>query len=143
MATWPLRGSARPGSLGSVTLVGAFLPAAGAALTLCLVLAAVVAPWLSARSAREVEARGATARAAMTTSALEILEESGPLAVSGRLGRRLADLRDADRDLARATDDGARTAGIAAGGGAASCESANAGVSHVCCQSEIGLPVSA
>jgi len=79
------------------------------------VLAAVVAPWLSARSAREVEVRGAAARAAMTASALEVLEESGPLAVSGRLAGRLDDLRAADRDLARATDDGARTAGVAAG----------------------------
>ncbi|WP_251151679.1 thiol reductant ABC exporter subunit CydC [Cellulosimicrobium sp. Marseille-Q4280] len=101
-------------SVGSVALVAAFLPAAGMALALCLVLAAVVAPWLSARSARDVEVRGATARAAMTASALEILEESGPLAVSGRLPGRLADLRAADRDLARATNDGARTAGVSA-----------------------------
>lgn len=102
-------------SAGSVALVAAFLPAAGAALTLCLVLAAVVAPWLSARSARQVEARGAVARAAMTATTLEILEASGPLAVSGRLGGRLDDLRAADRDLARTTDDGARTAGVASG----------------------------
>ncbi|WP_454043426.1 thiol reductant ABC exporter subunit CydC [Cellulosimicrobium sp. Marseille-Q8652] len=101
-------------SVGSVVLVAAFLPAAGLALALCLVLAAVVAPWLSARSARDVEVRGAAARAAMTTSALEVLEESGPLAVSGRLPGRLADLRTADRDLARATDDGARTAAVSA-----------------------------
>lgn len=102
-------------SVGSVVLVGAFLPAAGVALALCLVLAAVVAPWLSARSAREVEARGAATRAAMTATTLEILEQSGPLAVSGRLGGRLDDLRASDRDLARVTDDGARPAGTAAG----------------------------
>ncbi len=102
-------------SVGSVVLVGAFLPAAGVALALCLLLAAVVAPWLSARSAREVEARGATTRAAMTATTLEILEESGPLAVSGRLGTRLDDLRATDRALARVTDDGARPAGVAAG----------------------------
>ena len=102
-------------SVGSVVLVGAFLPAAGVALALCLLLAAVVAPWLSARSAREVEARGATTRAAMTATTLEILEQSGPLAVSGRLGARLDDLRATDRALARVTDDGARPAGVAAG----------------------------
>ncbi len=102
-------------SVGSVVLVGAFLPAAGVALALCLLLAAVVAPWLSARSAREVEARGAATRAAMTATTLEILEQSGPLAVSGRLAGRLDDLRASDRDLARVTDDGARPAGIAAG----------------------------
>lgn len=102
-------------SVGSVVLVGAFLPAAGVALALCLLLAAVVAPWLSARSAREVEARGATTRAAMTATTLEILEQSGPLAVSGRLEARLDDLRATDRALARVTDDGARPAGVAAG----------------------------
>ncbi|MFF2270273.1 thiol reductant ABC exporter subunit CydC [Cellulosimicrobium cellulans] len=102
-------------SVGSVVLVGAFLPAAGVALALCLLLAAVVAPWLSARSAREVEARGATKRAAMTATTLEILEQSGPLAVSGRLDARLDDLRATDRALARVTDDGARPAGVAAG----------------------------
>ncbi|WP_313663812.1 thiol reductant ABC exporter subunit CydC [Cellulosimicrobium cellulans] len=102
-------------SVGSVVLVGAFLPAAGVALALCLLLAAVVAPWLSARSAREVEARGATTRAAMTATTLEILEQSGPLAVSGRLDARLDDLRATDRALARVTDDGARPAGVAAG----------------------------
>jgi ATP-binding cassette subfamily C protein CydC len=102
-------------SVGSVVLVGAFLPAAGVALALCLLLAAVVAPWLSARSAREVEARGATTRAAMTATTLEILEQSGPLAVSGRLDARLDDLRATDRALARVTDDGARPAGVSAG----------------------------
>jgi len=102
-------------SVGSVVLVGAFLPAAGVALALCLLLAAVVAPWLSARSARDVEARGAAARAAMTATTLEILEQSGPLAVSGRLDARLDDLRATDRALARVTDDGARPAGVAAG----------------------------
>ncbi|MBM7820532.1 ATP-binding cassette subfamily C protein CydC [Cellulosimicrobium cellulans] len=102
-------------SVGSVVLVGAFLPAAGVALALCLLLAAVVAPWLSARSAREVEARGAATRAAMTATTLEILEQSGPLAVSGRLDARLDDLRATDRALARVTDDGARPAGVAAG----------------------------
>ena len=102
-------------SVGSVVLVGAFLPAAGVALTLCLLLAAVVAPWLSARTARTVEARGAATRAAMTATTLEILEQSGPLAVSGRLDARLDDLRATDRALARVTDDGARPAGVAAG----------------------------
>ncbi|QJW36349.1 thiol reductant ABC exporter subunit CydC [Cellulosimicrobium protaetiae] len=102
-------------SVGSVVLVGAFLPAAGVTLALCLLLAAVLAPWLSARSAREVEARGATTRAAMTATTLEILEQSGPLAVSGRLGARLDDLRATDRALARVTDDGARPAGVSAG----------------------------
>ncbi|MBD8080669.1 thiol reductant ABC exporter subunit CydC [Cellulosimicrobium arenosum] len=105
-------------SAGSVLLVGAFLPAAGVALALCLVLTAVVAPWLSARAARGIEERGSVARAAMTATTLEILEDSGPLAVSGRLPARFDDLRTADRDLARSRDDGARTAGVSAGIGA-------------------------
>ena len=51
----------------------------------------------------------------MTATTLEILEQSGPLAVSGRLDARLDDLRATDRALARVTDDGARPAGVAAG----------------------------
>jgi ATP-binding cassette subfamily C protein CydC len=102
-------------SVGSVVLVGAFLPWAGVTLALCLVVAALVSPWLSARSARLVEARGAQVRAEMTSATLEILESAGPLAVSGRLPVQSQALRAADRGLAKVTDDGARSSALAAG----------------------------
>ncbi|MDR7384468.1 thiol reductant ABC exporter subunit CydC [Promicromonospora iranensis] len=105
-------------SLGSVILVGVLLPAAGAALALCLVLAGVVTPWLAARAAARTEARGAAARGEVTALSLEILEESAPLRVSGRFGARLADLDAADAHLSAVADDGARTSGLAAALGA-------------------------
>lgn len=102
-------------SVGSVVLVGAFLPWAGVTLAACLVVAALVSPWLSARSARLVEARGAQVRAEMTSATLEILESAGPLSVSGRLPVQSQALRAADRGLAKVTDDGARSSALAAG----------------------------
>lgn len=101
-------------SAGSVILVGVFLPSAGVALFLCLLLAGVLGPWLSARAARRTEERGAAARAEMTSTVLETLEGSGPLAVSGRLSQRMDALRRTDRELAAVTDSGARTSGTAA-----------------------------
>ncbi len=101
-------------SAGSVILVGVFLPSAGVALFLCLLLAGVLGPWLSARGARRTEERGAAARAEMTSTVLETLEGSGPLTVSGRLTQRMEALRRTDRELAAVTDSGARTSGTAA-----------------------------
>ncbi len=99
-------------SLGSVILVGAFLPGAGAALAGCLVLAGVVAPWLSARSARAVEERGSAARAAMSAAVVEALESAGPLLVSGRMDPTMSALRAADRELAAVNDAGGRMSGL-------------------------------
>ncbi|MFP3714670.1 thiol reductant ABC exporter subunit CydC [Puerhibacterium sp. TATVAM-FAB25] len=106
-------------SLGSVVLVGVFLPAAGVALLVCLLLAGVLAPWLAARASRATEVLGAQARADVTTRALGILEEGAQLRVAGRLDAELAALREADARLTEAGDQGARTAGTAAAIGAA------------------------
>ena len=105
-------------ALASVILLGVLLPAAGVALALCLVLAGIVTPWLAARAAARTEVRGAAARGEVTALALEILEESAPLRVSGRFGARLADLDAADARLSAVADDGARTSGFAAALGA-------------------------
>lgn len=100
--------------LGTVVAMGLFLPAAGATLAVCLVLAGVVAPWLAQRAARTTEARAASARAEMAATSLGLLEDAGPLAVQGRTDAELARLRAADADLARATDRGAGPAALAA-----------------------------
>ncbi|PZR52268.1 thiol reductant ABC exporter subunit CydC [Xylanimonas oleitrophica] len=100
--------------LGSVALVGAFLPAAGLALLCCLLLTGVLAPWLAARAAATTEVQGTAARADVTTRALGILEEGQQLRVAGRLDAELAALREADARLTTAGDDGARTAGVSA-----------------------------
>lgn len=105
-------------SLGSVILLGVLLPAAGAALACCLVLAGIVTPWLAARAAARTEARGAAARGEVAALSLEILEDSAPLRVSGRFDARLAELDAADARLSAVADDGARTSGLAAALGA-------------------------
>jgi ATP-binding cassette subfamily C protein CydC len=101
-------------SAGSVLAVGAFLPVAGVGLALSLVLAGVVAPWLAVRAARTAEARSARARARLGSATLSMLEGAAELRVSGRFDGRLAELRDAERELARATDAAARPAAVAA-----------------------------
>lgn len=106
-------------SVGSVVLVGAFLPSAGLALAACLVLAGVLAPWLASRASAQVEERGAAARADMSAAALELLEDGAALRVDGRLADRAAALRDADRRLERVTADGARVSGWSAATGVA------------------------
>ncbi|GAA1868449.1 amino acid ABC transporter ATP-binding/permease protein [Myceligenerans crystallogenes] len=104
--------------LGSVVLVGVLLPEAGAALAGCLVVAGVVVPWLAARAAASVEADGAAARGRVGALALELLEEAPQLRVAGRFRQRAAELHDADHELDRVNDAGARVSGLSAGLGA-------------------------
>lgn len=99
---------------GTVVAMGAFLPAAGLTLAVCLLLAGVVAPWLASVGARTTQDRAAAARARMSATALGLLDDSGPLAVQGRTDAELAGLRAADADLAAATDAGAGPAAAAA-----------------------------
>ncbi|MFI2752544.1 thiol reductant ABC exporter subunit CydC [Cellulomonas sp. P22] len=104
--------------LGTVVAMGVLLPAAGLSLAVCLVLAGVVAPWLAARAARTSEQRATQAKAAISTVALGLLDDAGPLTVQGRAPAELDALRAADRDLAAATDAGARPAALGAALGA-------------------------
>ncbi len=120
--------------LGSVALVGAFLPVAGLALLGCLLLAGVLAPCLAARSAADVERRSADARAEVTARSLELLEDGQQLRVAGRLDQRLAGLRAADARLAAATDDGARSGALAAAVGT------GAQLLAVVCSLLLGIP---
>lgn len=101
--------------VGTSVAMALFWPPAGLALALCLLAAGVLAPWLSARGARTAEERGVAARARMSATSLGVLDDAGPLAVSGRLPHELDALRAADADLARAADAGARPAALAAG----------------------------
>ena len=100
--------------LGTVVAMGALLPAAGASLAACLLLAGVVAPWLAARGARTTEQRAVTARGSIASIALGLLDDPGALAVQGRIAPELAALRRSDAELADATDAGAGPAALAA-----------------------------
>jgi len=101
--------------IGTVGAMAAFWPPAAAALAVCLLVAGVGAPLLAARGARASERRAVGARADASAAALAALDDAGPLLVAGGLDRRVAELRDADRRLARAVDSGATTGAIAAG----------------------------
>lgn len=99
--------------LGTSIAMACFLPAAGLVLALCLLLAGVLAPWLAARTARSTELRAAEARADMTSTALGLLDDAGPLTVAGRAQGELEALSAADRRIAAAVDAGAGPAAIA------------------------------
>src|SRR5690606_13901867 len=120
--------------IGSVVLVGVFLPAAGLTLLGCLLLTGVLAPWLASRAAVSVERRGAEARAEVTGRSLELLDDGQQLRVAGRLGARLTALRAADARLTRSTHDGARISGVSAA------IDAGAQTLAVICSLLLGLP---
>ena len=100
--------------IGTVVAMGMLLPAAGASLAVCLLLAGVVAPWLAARAAATTERHAVEARATIAAVSLGVLDDAGPLAVQGRITTEIATLRRADADLARAIDTGAGPAATAA-----------------------------
>lgn len=105
--------------VGTVTAMAFFWPPAALALALCLLLAGVVAPALTVRGARATERRAAQARADSSAAALSVLDDAGPLLVSGRLESRLGAVREADARVAAAVDAGARPTALAAGIGTA------------------------
>ncbi|UNX53834.1 ATP-binding cassette domain-containing protein [Georgenia sp. TF02-10] len=101
--------------VGTVGLVTWLHPAAGAVLAACLLLAGVVGPWLSMRSARLAEQARLTARGEVAATAMTILDGAAELTVAGRVPQVLGHLRRAEGDLARAKDRAARPAALAAG----------------------------
>ena len=101
--------------LGSVALVGWQLPAAGALLAACLVLAGVGGPVLSMRGARRSEQAQRYARAEISATAMTMVDGAGELTVSGRMGPMMTGLRRTEVALARATGAAARPVALAAG----------------------------
>ena len=110
----PIGVAALLGVLTSVAMC-LFWPPAGLALAACLVLAGVVAPYLASRGARITEELAVQGQADMTAAALGLLDDAGPLMVSGRAPRERAVLKEADGRIVAATDAGAPSAALAAG----------------------------
>lgn len=109
----PMAVAAVVGVLSSV-LVGVFLPAAGIALALGLLVAGVVAPRLAHRAAQAAEDRSAQARADAAAAVLTLLDGAAEHQVAGRVDPLVAGLREAEGRLARAADDAARPAALGA-----------------------------
>ncbi|MDO8361858.1 MAG: thiol reductant ABC exporter subunit CydC [Actinomycetota bacterium] len=108
--------------VGSVALVTVLAPAAGLALAGTLLVAALLAPIVSARAARGADARLAPLRAEYQAGVLDLLDGATELAVYGALPTRLAELERRDELMRRsearsavATGYGAAIATLAAG----------------------------
>ncbi|WP_420114673.1 thiol reductant ABC exporter subunit CydC [Pseudactinotalea sp.] len=102
-------------SVGAVVIVGALSLTNGIVLALCLLVAGVAAPALSARSVRRAEIDGAVARGEVSSAAMTVLDGAAELTVSGRLEEVLGGLSRAESDLRSARDRAARPAALAQG----------------------------
>ncbi|WP_329488905.1 thiol reductant ABC exporter subunit CydD [Kitasatospora sp. NBC_01246] len=86
-------------SLAATAAMAAFLPAAGLALGLGLLLAGAVVPALAARWSVGAERRQAPARGRLATAVVDTLTGTAELTVAGALPGRLAAVRSADAAL--------------------------------------------
>lgn len=102
--------------VGVGTVVGfAFLSVPAAiVLAIGLLVSGVIAPMLSAQSARQAEILEQSAKTDLSVSAMNILESADQLAVSGQLTAALAQVDDASATLNQARTKAARPAAFAA-----------------------------
>ncbi|ATL65472.1 ATP-binding cassette domain-containing protein [Nocardia terpenica] len=91
-------------SLAAVALLAPISLAAAAVLAVALAVAGIVAPWLSARAAREAELAVRADRAEFTAAAVTVLDHAAELRVAGRLDRALATATAAGRRAVAAED---------------------------------------
>lgn len=99
-------------SVGSVLLIGAFHVGAAVILAACLLLAGVVAPWLTATGTRRAEQRQAAARSELTALTQTVTDDAAGLRVLGLLNNTMAQVSAADKRLWQATATSARFAGL-------------------------------
>jgi ATP-binding cassette subfamily C protein CydC len=102
--------------LGVLSVAGmAYLhPPTALALAACLILAGVVAPWLTARGAAVAEQDGVAARADLAAAALTALDDPDQLRLAGHDVKVLANVSAANRRIWAATDAGARWSALGA-----------------------------
>ncbi|MGH3243948.1 MAG: thiol reductant ABC exporter subunit CydC [Spirillospora sp.] len=98
----------------SVGLAWALLPSAGAVLLFALLLAGVVAPWLSSAMARRAEHRTTDLRADLTTHVVDTLQGAPELIAYGAAPAHLAKAAALDRDFTHASARSATTTGVGA-----------------------------
>ncbi|EEZ90284.1 thiol reductant ABC exporter, CydC subunit [Mobiluncus mulieris 28-1] len=99
--------------LGTVILFAFYSPLAALALALCLLLAGVVGPMLTIRSARIAELAAQHAQIELSASAQTLLMNAPELAVSGRLSEAKEHLESVEQDIQALKDQAARPAAIA------------------------------
>ena len=98
----------------SAGLAWALLPSAGAVLLAALLVAGVLAPWLSAAVARRAERRGTELRGELTTHVVDTLRGAPELIAYGAAPARLAEAARLDREYTRTAARSATTAGAGA-----------------------------
>jgi thiol reductant ABC exporter CydC subunit len=98
----------------SAGLAWALLPSAGAVLLAALLVAGVLAPWLSAAVARRAERRGTDIRGELTTQVVDSLRGAPELVAYGAATARLAEAARLDREFTRTSARSAATAGAGA-----------------------------
>lgn len=98
----------------SVGLAWLLLPSAGVVLLLALLLAGVVAPWLSGAVSRRAERRTTDLRGELTSHVVDTLQGAPELIAYGAVPEQLAEAARIDRDFTRATARSATTAGLGA-----------------------------
>ncbi|PNL43833.1 thiol reductant ABC exporter subunit CydC [Mobiluncus mulieris] len=99
--------------LGTVILFAFYSPLAALTLALCLLLAGVVGPMLTIRSARIAELAAQHAQIELSASAQTLLMNAPELAVSGRLAEAKEHLESVEQDIQALKDQAARPAAIA------------------------------
>ncbi|SEH80429.1 ATP-binding cassette, subfamily C, CydC [Mycolicibacterium rutilum] len=97
----------------AVAAIAVISPAAAGVLAICLLVAGVLAPWLAARSARQVEAVAAEHHSGRDVAVMLALEHAPELRVGGRLDAVLADAENRHHEWGTATDRAARPAATA------------------------------
>ena len=100
--------------VGAVTVIALIAPMAGALLALCLLVAGVLAPWLSARSAAAEERLSRVHHSGRDVAAMLALEHAAELRVSGTLADVIAESARRQQDWSHAQDRAARPAALAA-----------------------------
>lgn len=100
-------------SLAAVATVAVIAPAAGAVLAVALLVAGLLAPWLSARAAARADADANAARTRFTEDAVTVLDHAAELRVAGRLDPLTRRARAANVASVRATDRSAVPAAFA------------------------------
>ncbi|MCI4675984.1 thiol reductant ABC exporter subunit CydC [Candidatus Mycolicibacterium alkanivorans] len=101
--------------VAATTVIALISPVASVVLAVCLIVAGVLAPWLSARAARAQEAVARQHRSDRDVAALTALDHAAELRVAGRLPELIADAERRQRTWAAAVD---RAAAPAAAGAA-------------------------
>ncbi|MGW7195224.1 thiol reductant ABC exporter subunit CydD [Streptomyces chryseus] len=100
---------------GSVGFTAWLLPEAGAVLAAGLLVAGVGVPWLSGACARRAERQLAPARGVLASRVVELLGAAAELTVAGAMKRRMAGVREADRELTRIASRGASATALGGG----------------------------